>query len=74
MATRKTKPKAKKKPAQRKKVAPAKRTPAPKKKAKAVAAKKKKRPAFDPDATQQIAVAEIIGDIEERQALDRLGK
>jgi transcription-repair coupling factor (superfamily II helicase) len=29
---------------------------------------------FDEASTQQVAVAEIIGDIEERMALDRIGK
>lgn len=37
-------------------------------------AKKKKRPVFEEASTQQLAVAEIIGDIEERMALDRLAE
>lgn len=70
MATRKKKPQPRK-PAARKK--PTKRKPAPRKKKPAAQKKQAARPApFDPDATQQLSTSEIIGDIEERQALDKL--
>ena len=65
MATRKKKVKAKSKPKTRTRT----RTTVKAKKA----SPKKKRPAApDQGSTQQIAIAEIVGDIEERMALDRL--
>ena len=68
MATRKKKVKAKSKPKTKK---PAARKP----KAKAKKTKKKAAaPKFDAASTQQIAIAEIVGDIEERMALDRLAE
>ena len=67
MATRKKKVKAKTKTKVKAK-APQKKN----KKAKATP-KKKRLPQFDEGSTQQIAIAEIVGDIEERMALDRLG-
>ncbi len=86
MATRKQKAAPKKnKPVVKKKAAPkkkpvAKKTSAPKKPVakksapkKPVAKKAPSKPAkFDPERTQQLSFTEIIGDIEERQALDRL--
>ena len=70
MATRKKKVKAKSKP-KVKKPAPRKTKPKAKKKKKPAAPKKQ---AFDAGSTQQIAIAEIVGDIEERMALDRLAE
>jgi len=84
MATRKKKAAPKKrKPAPKKKAIAKKKKPAPKKKpvAKKTVAKKKKAPVkkpaprvpkFDPERTQQLSFTEILGDIEERQALDKL--
>lgn len=69
MATRKKKVKAKSKP--RAKAKPAAKKPKSKKKAKA---KAKKPQVFNDASTQQIAIAEIVGDIEERMALDRLSE
>jgi hypothetical protein len=79
MATRKkktVKAKAKSKSAKKKVVA---KKAAPKKKAapRKAAPKKKTAPAPKPGegdivSTQQLAIAEIVGDIEERMALDRL--
>jgi RecG-like helicase len=65
MATRKKKVKSKPKLKAKK--------PAPRK-AKVKSKKKKAAPkvTFDAASTQQIAIAEIVGDIEERMALDRL--
>lgn len=76
MATRKKpkskpKPKVKKKPVAKKpiakKKAKAKSKPAPKRKT-----APKKKPVFDEAATQKVAVAEVLGDIEEQLALDLL--
>ena len=69
MATRKKKAKAKSKPRVKK---PAARKTKPGAKKKKTAAPKQK--AFDAGSTQQIAIAEIVGDIEERMALDRLAE
>ena len=69
MATRKKKVKAKSKP--RAKAKTAAKKPKSKKKAKA---KAKKPQVFNDASTQQIAIAEIVGDIEERMALDRLSE
>lgn len=64
MATRKKKVKAKSKP--RAKAKTAAKKPKSKKKAKA---KAKKPQVFNDASTQQIAIAEIVGDIEERMAI-----
>lgn len=68
-----TKKKAKSKPRSKVKLK-VKAKAAPKKKAaKKVTKKKQAAPApVDVGSTQQIAIAEIMGDIEERMALDRL--
>lgn len=63
MATRKKKVKAKSKPKTRTRTTV---------KAKKASPKKKRPAAPDQGSTQQIAIAEIVGDIEERMALDRL--
>lgn len=68
MATKKNKKKLKVKAKPKTKVTRAK---SPKKKP-APARKKKKAPVFEETSTQQLAFAQIIGDIEERMALDRL--
>lgn len=59
------------------KKAVARKQAAPKKKVvakKPAPAPKKARPVFEETSTQQLAFAEIIGDIEERMALDRLNE
>lgn len=66
MATRKQKVKAKSKPRAKAKTAA--------KKPKSKKAKAKKPQVFNDASTQQIAIAEIVGDIEERMALDRLSE
>lgn len=69
----KAKPKARltrAKPSKKKVVVAKKKKAAPSKKK--TAASTKKVPRFEEASTQQLAFAEIIGDIEERMALDRL--
>ncbi|MGV3623894.1 MAG: hypothetical protein ACO1OB_23960, partial [Archangium sp.] len=69
-----------KKPAPKKKVVAKKvKKPAPKTKAKAKAKAKPRAPrpapakkAFDEEETLQLSFTEIVGDIEEKQALDKL--
>ncbi|MDP1829801.1 MAG: hypothetical protein Q8L48_41425 [Archangium sp.] len=69
MATRKKK--AKSKPRAKAKTAAKK----PKSKSKSKSPAKTKKPqVFNDASTQQIAIAEIVGDIEERMALDRLSE
>ena len=70
MATRKKKAKSKAKPKLKAKKPVARKTK-PKARKKAGAPKKQ---AFDAGSTQQISFAEIVGDIEERMALDRLAE
>ena len=71
MATRKKKAKSKAKPKLKAKKPAARKTKPKAKKKKAAAPKKQP---FDSGATQQISFAEIVGDIEERMALDRLAE
>ena len=66
MATRKKKAKTKAKSKPRTKIK------VKAKKAKKATPKKRRPAAPDQGSTQQIAIAEIVGDIEERMALDRL--
>jgi hypothetical protein len=69
MATRKKKATSKPKTRLRAKAKTAAKKAKSKKKA---PAKAKKPQVFNDASTQQIAIAEIVGDIEERMALDRL--
>ncbi len=75
MATRKKTKVTKRKAAAPKKKVPLQKKPAAKTKKKAKAkrpAPKKRAPAFDEAKTQQMRIAEVVGDIEERMALDRI--
>ena len=71
MATRKKKPVVKKKSAAKKKPVANKKKPAVKKTRPSPVKRERE---FDSERTQKISLKEIIGDIEERQALDRLGE